>query len=87
MSISKVYNYVNSLSQYANACEVQLLFSRTSKVKYPSSDGYFTLVTHLGRTWNAVIEDLIRLSELLDDDEEADNVQPISPNECGAAVF
>ena len=32
-----------------------------------------SLVTHLGRTWNAVIEDLIRLSELLDD-EEADNV-------------
>ena len=31
-----------------------------------------SLVTHLGRTWNAVIEDLIRLSELLDD-EEADN--------------
>ena len=32
-----------------------------------------SLVTHLGRTWNAVIEDLIRLSELLDD-EEAGNV-------------
>ena len=32
-----------------------------------------SLVTHLGGTWNAVIEDLIRLSELLDD-EESGNV-------------
>jgi len=33
----------------------------------------FALVTHIRGTWNAVIEDLIRLSELLDD-EEAGNV-------------
>jgi len=41
--------------------------------KDPPLGESFLLVTHLGGTWNAVIEDLIRLSELLDD-EEADNV-------------
>jgi hypothetical protein len=41
--------------------------------KAPTFAGAFVMVTHLGGTWNAVIEDLIRLSELLDD-EESGNV-------------
>jgi hypothetical protein len=35
-------------------------------------DELFFVVTHIRGTWKAVIEDLIRLGELLD--EEADNV-------------
>lgn len=31
------------------------------------------MVTHIRSTWKTVIEDLIRLSELLDDDEEANH--------------
>ena len=40
--------------------------------KDPPLGESFLLVTHVRGTWKAVIEDLIRLGELLD--EEADNV-------------
>ncbi len=53
---------------------LRVLSSQASltKVNTPSELGVFTLVTHVRGTWKAVIEDLIRLGELLD--EEADNV-------------
>ncbi len=47
--------------------------TETNQRKNTTQGDVFSLVTHLGGTWNAVIEDLIRLSELLDD-EESGNV-------------
>lgn len=41
--------------------------------KAPTFAGAFVMVTHIRGTWKTVIEDLTRLSELLDDGE-ADNV-------------
>ena len=46
--------------------------SRNDQQKRPTFGESFLLVTHVRGTWKAVIEDLIRLGELLD--EEADNV-------------
>lgn len=57
----------------SNPFGVLISLREMTNKKDPPLGESFLLVTHLGGTWNAVIEDLIRLSELLDD-EEADNV-------------
>ena len=57
----------------SNPFGLLILLREMTNKKDPPLGESFLLVTHLGDTWNAVIEDLIRLSGLLDD-EESGNV-------------
>ena len=42
------------------------LSKRATKVKYPSGDGYFTLVSHVDITWNSFLPYLINLADKLE---------------------
>lgn len=62
----------SSSALLAYPAKSRFLHRITSK-KAPAFAETFLLVTHIRGTWKTVIEDLTRLSELLDDGE-ADNV-------------
>lgn len=62
----------NSPRQFSPGWATEVRFSVTTK-KAHHIDELFFVVTHIRGTWKTVIEDLTRLSELLDDGE-ADNV-------------
>ena len=68
-----LFNQLPTYDDLDSGTQKTPLFTGVNSVFRLASLEKSLMVTHLGGTWNAVIEDLIRLSELLDD-EESGNV-------------